>query len=168
MFNKKNSETDLFKTRIKECPLFRDLSGSEIRSFLQIAHIRDYSEGEKIFTQGTIGLCFYIIVKGRVSIVSDGNCKTHVLRSLEEADYFSEVHLFSETTHTVSAVASELTKLIVFAKPDFEDLVKMDPRLGSKALLRFLEFFGEKVDELYRENKEITHKLIALRTAGLE
>ncbi|MBL8015779.1 MAG: cyclic nucleotide-binding domain-containing protein [Ignavibacteria bacterium] len=168
MFSKKGSETDLLKTRVKECPLFSDLSGSEIKALLQIAHIRDYSEGEKIFTQGTVGLCFYIIVKGKVNIVSEDSSKPQLLRELGESDYFSEVHLFSETTHTVSAAAAELTKLIVFAKPDFEDLVKMDPRLGCKALLRFLEFFGEKVDELYRENKDILRKLKSFNSPGME
>ncbi|NOS85580.1 MAG: Crp/Fnr family transcriptional regulator [Ignavibacteria bacterium] len=160
MFGKNNSEENLLKTRIKECPLFSDLSGSEIKSLLEISHIRDYSENEKIFTQSTIGLCFYIIVKGTVKIISENNGSELILKELAESAYFSEVHLFSETTHTVSAVAGEITRLIVFAKPDFEELVKKEPRLGNKTLLKFLEFFGEKLDELYRENKELKHKLI--------
>lgn len=159
MFGKKNSESDILKSRIKECPLFSGLSGGEVNSLLDIAHIRDYSEGEKIFTQGTLGLCFYIIVKGRVKIVSEDGAEIHVLKELTEGAYFSEVHLFSETTHSVSAAAGEISRLIVFAKPDFEELVKKEPKLGNKALLKFLDFFGEKVDELYRENKELKSKL---------
>ncbi len=159
MFGKNNTEENLLKTRIKECPLFSGLSGSEIKSLLEISHIRDYSENEKIFTQSTIGLCFYIIVKGSVKIVSENNGTELVLKELAESSYFSEVHLFSETTHTVSAVAGEITRLIVFAKPDFEELVKKEPKLGNKTLLKFLEFFGEKLDEMYRENKILKHKL---------
>jgi len=159
MFGKNNSEGNLLKTRIKECPLFSELSGSEAKSLLEISHIRDYSENEKIFTHGTIGLCFYIIVKGSVKIISENNGAELLLRELTESSYFSEVHLFSETTHTVSAVAGEITRLIVFAKPDFEDLVRKEPKLGNKALLKFLEYFGEKIDEIYRENKELKHKL---------
>lgn len=159
MFGKKNSEENLLKTRIKECPLFSELSGTEIRSLLEISHIRDFSENEKIFTHGTIGLCFYIIVKGSVRIISENNGSELLLKELAEGAYFSEVHLFSETTHTVSAVASEITRLIVFAKPDFEELVKKESRLGNKTLLKFLEFFGEKLDELYKENRTMKHKL---------
>ncbi len=159
MFGKNNTEENLLKTRIKECPLFSGLSGSEIKSLLEISHIRDYSENEKIFTQSTIGLCFYIIVKGSVKIVSENNGTEILLKELPESSYFSEVHLFSETTHTVSAVAGEITRLIVFAKPDFEELVKKEPKLGNKTLLKFLEFFGEKLDEMYRENKILKHKL---------
>lgn len=159
MFGKNRSEQDILKARIKECPLFTEFSGSEIKTLLEIAHIRDYSEGEKIFTQGTLGLCFYIIVKGSVKIISEDGTNVHVFKEMSDGAYFSEIHLFSEATHTVSAVASEISRLIVFAKPDFEELVKKEPKLGNKALLRFLDFFGEKVDELYRENKMLKHKL---------
>jgi CRP-like cAMP-binding protein len=159
MFGKNNSESDLLKSRIKGCAMFSELSGGEIRSLLEIAHIRDYSEGEKIFTESTIGLCFYIIVKGKVKIISEDGTNILVLKELNEGAYFSEVHLFSETTHTISAAAGEISRLIVFAKPDFEELVKKEPKLGNKALLRFLDFFSQKVDELYRENKELRNKL---------
>ncbi len=159
MFGKNNTEENLLKTRIKECPLFSGLSSGETKSLLEISHIRDYSENEKIFTHGTIGLCFYIIVRGSVKIISENNSSELILKELAEGSYFSEVHLFSETTHTVSAVAGEITRLIVFAKPDFEELVRKEPRLGNKTLLKFLAFFGEKLDELYRENKELKQKL---------
>ncbi len=158
MFGKNRKKSDILKTCLRNCPLFSELSGSEIKSLLEIAHIRDYSEGEKIFTQGTIGLCFYIIVKGKVNIISEDDTNIQVLKELSEGAYFSEVHLFSETTHTVSAVSGEISRLIIFAKPDFEELVKKEPKLGNKTLLKFLDFFGEKIDELYRENKELRNK----------
>ncbi len=159
MFGRKNSDNELLIKRLKACPLFEGLSGSELGSLLEISHIRDYSEGEIIFTQNTIGLCFYIIVKGSVKIISDSEGKQLVIRELSEGEHFSEAHLFSETTHIVSAAAGEITRLIVFAKPDFADLVKKEPKLGNKALLKFLEYFGSSIDELYRENAELKHRL---------
>ncbi len=159
MFGKKNFDGELLAKRLKECPLFNGFSGSELKSLLEISHIRDYSENETIFSQSSIGLCFYIIVKGSVKIISENNGSFLVLSELTEGAYFSEVHLFSETTHTVSALAGEITRLIVFAKPDFEALVKKEPRLGNKTLLKFLEFFGGKLEELYKENKLLMQKL---------
>jgi CRP-like cAMP-binding protein len=159
MFNKNSSQQDLLVKRIRECDVFSGLSTGEIKTMLEISHIRDYSEGEKIFEEGTIGLCFYIIVNGSVKIVSDNGGKTTELKDFKEGEYFSEVHLFSETFHTVSCVSSEVTKLIVFAMPDFEDLMKVKPKIGNKVLIKFLDFFGRKIDELYKENKELIHKL---------
>ncbi len=159
MFNKKNSESDLLNKRMKGCALFSSLSNSEIKTLLSIAHIRNYSEGEKIFNEGTLGLCFYIIVKGSAEIISEKRGETGILKKFNEGDYFSEVHLFSESHHTVSCVAAEVTELIIFAKPDFEDLVKIKSQLGNKILLKFLEFFGMRLEELYKENRELKLKL---------
>jgi CRP-like cAMP-binding protein len=159
MFNKNNTELGLLLKRMQDCTLFCDFSTGETKTLLNIAHIRDYAEGEKIFDDGTIGLCFYIIVKGSVRITSEKEGKINIIREFKEGEYFSEVHLFSESYHTVSSAAGEVTKLIVFAKPDLEDFVKIKPKLGNKVLLRFLEFFGSKMDELYKENRELKHKL---------
>ena len=155
MFNRKISDNDLLEKRMKECPLFSELDSGEIKSLLGIAHIREYSADEKIFSDGTIGLCFYLIVSGEVSIIAESKGKTTILKEYKKGSFFSEVHLFSETNHSVSCIAKELTKLIIFAKPDFEEIIKIKPKLGNKVLLNFLDFFGQMLNELYKENKEL-------------
>lgn len=158
MFNKNNSQDILLKT-LKECTLFGDFSNAELKALLGISHIRDYAEGEKIFEEGTIGLCFYLIVSGRVKVMYEKESKSVPIREFSQGEFFSEVHLFSESYHTVSCAASEITKLLVLAKPDFEDLIKIKQRVGNRILLKFLEFFGMKLDELYKENRELKLKL---------
>jgi CRP-like cAMP-binding protein len=158
MFSKRSTETEILRSALAACPLFIGLSGTELKNLLKISHIRDFSEGEKIFEEGTIGLCYYIIVKGSVRLFSDSGGNLVILREMKEGDSFSEVHLFSETRHSVSCAAAEVTRLIVFAKPDFEGLVKMNPRLGNKVLLRFLDYFASKLEELYKENRVLKNK----------
>jgi CRP/FNR family transcriptional regulator, cyclic AMP receptor protein len=157
---KRNSEFDALRTALKSCPLFEGLKDSELKIILDAAHVRDYSEGEAIFNEGTIGLCFYLIVKGSAKIVTEGNDSAAiVVRELSAGDYFSEVHLFAEIPHTVSCIATGISRLIVIAKPDLEDIVKINSRLGSRLLLSFLGYFGEKLDAIYSENKELKLKL---------
>ena len=160
MFGKNNSGSDIIKKRLKECPLFSGLSGGELKSLLAIAHTRDYSENEIIFGEGTIGLCFYLIIKGSVKIITGNESDTVVVKEFSEGGFFSEVHLFSETTHSVSCAASEVSRLLVLAKPDIEELVNSNSRLGNKILLAFLDFFGQRLDELFRENNELKSKLL--------
>jgi CRP-like cAMP-binding protein len=159
MFGKSNIEQNLLQKRVSDCSLFSELSAGEIKSLLSIAHIRDYAENEKIFDEGTIGLCFYIIVRGSVKLIYEKDGRIIIASEFKEGEHFSEANLFSEDHHTVSCAASEVTKLIVFAKPDIEDLVRVKPKLGIKILLRFLDYFGKKMDELYKENRELRHKL---------
>ncbi len=155
MFKRGSADTDTLAGRIKGCVIFSDLSDSDVKALLRITHIRDYSAGEKIFAEGTIGLCFYIIVKGSVSMVSENRSVSNEVRAFKDGDYFSEIHLFTESNHSVTCIADEVTRLIIFSKPGFEDLVKIDPKLGNKILLKFLDFFGQKLDEMYKENIEI-------------
>lgn len=155
MFNRKKPEQSQLISTLKKCPLFDDLSGSELRDLLKISHIRDYSADERVFEEGTVGLCFYVIVKGSAAIISNSDGRQTILKEFGDGAYFSEVHLFSETYHTVSCIAKEVTRVMVLSKPDFEDLVKIRPKLGIKVLLKFLDFFGQKLDKLYKENSEL-------------
>lgn len=160
MFNRKITDEIEFKT-LSSCPLFAGLGKGELKTVLGISHVREYSADEKIFNEGTVGLCFYIIVKGSAVIVDDSssNEKPDVLKVYKEGDYFSETHLFSETNHTVSCIASEVTKLIIFTKPDFEDLVKINPKTGNKLLRNFLHFLGEQLEAMYKQNTELLKKI---------
>lgn len=159
MFGKNNPEQALLLKRISDCPLFNELSDAEINYLLSIAHVRDYAENERVFEEGTIGLCFYIIVRGSVKLIYEKDGRVNTAGEFKEGEHFSESNLFSEDHHTVSCAAVEVTKLIVFAKPDIEDLVRVKPKLGIKILLKFLGYFGIKMDELYKQNRELKHKL---------
>lgn len=159
MFGRNNFEQNLLAARMKACPLFSSLTSGEIKYLLSTAHLRDYADGEKVFDEGTIGLCFYLIIKGCVRIVAEDDGKQHSIREFKDGEFFSEIHLFSESYHSVSCISGEVTKLVVFTKPDFEELVKIKSQMGNKILLKFLEFFGMKMDELYRENRGLKYKL---------
>ena len=160
MFKRKISEDEAISKVFTNCPLFKGLSGSELKMLLKTAHIRDYSSDERIFTEGTPGLCFYVIAKGSVEIISENaETKPKVLRKYNEGAFFSEAHLFTETNHTVSCVSREVTKLIIFSKPEIDDLIKVKPKTGNKLLLNFLECLSEQLDMLYKENKELLKKI---------
>ncbi len=161
MFKKKIFGEDNIHKTLRECTLFKGLSSSEIKASLTIAHIREYAADEKIFMEGTVGLCFYIIAKGRVEIVSDmvPGSKQTILKEYTDGGFFSEAHLFTESNHTVSCIARELTRLIIFTKPDFESLIKINPKTGNKLLMNFLEFMSDQMETLYKENREMKDKL---------
>jgi len=157
MHNRKITDEIEFKT-LSNCPLFAGLSKGELKTVLNISHIRDYSADEKVFTEGTVGLCFYLVVKGKVDIVSGTareGAQPKTIKTYSAGAYFSEAHLFAEINHTVSCIASEVTKLIIFTKPDFDDFVKINPKTGNKLLLNFLKFVSEQLEMLYKQNMEL-------------
>jgi CRP-like cAMP-binding protein len=157
MFNRKITDEIEFKT-LNSCPLFAGLSKRELKTVMNISHIREYSADEKVFTEGTVGLCFYLVVKGKVDIVTgmppEGG-QPKIIKAYSAGAYFSEAHLFAEINHTVSCIAKEVTKLIIFTKPDFDDFVKINPKTGNKLLLNFLRFISEQLELLYKQNMEL-------------
>jgi len=160
MFRKKLSTDENSLKVFSECPLFEGLSDTELRVLLKTAHIRDYSDDERVFSEGTLGICFYIVAQGSVEIISENaEAKPKVLRKYNQGAFFSEVHLFTETNHTVSCMSREVTKLIIFSKPEIEDLIKVKPKTGNKLLLNFLEYLSSQLDTLYKENKELLKKI---------
>lgn len=160
IFQRKLSDDESISKILRECPLFKGLSENELRTILKSAHIRDFAAEERIFTEGTLGLCFYIIAKGSVEIISENSAGgPQVLRKYKDGAFFSEVHLFTETNHTVSCVSKEVTKLIIFSKPEVEELVKLKPATGNKLLMNFLEYLSEQMDTLYKENREMLKKI---------
>jgi CRP-like cAMP-binding protein len=157
MFNRKITDEIEFKT-LNSCPLFSGLSKRELKTVINISHIREYSADEKVFTEGTIGLCFYLVVKGKVDIVTGSppeGGQPKIIKTYSAGAYFSEAHLFAEINHTVSCIAKEVTKLIIFTKPDFDDFVKINPKTGNKLLLNFLQFISEQLELLYKQNMEL-------------
>ena len=159
MFKSNKPSEDTIQSLVKNSGLFDSLTDSEVKDFIKFVHIREYAAGEKIFAEKTIGLCCYLICSGSVQIVSTEDGNTVVIREFGKGDHFSEIHLFTEKIHTVSCVANELTKLLIWTKPDIEDLVKVKPKIGVKIAFGFLEFFGEQLDVLYKENVELKQKL---------
>lgn len=151
MFKRKSNYNEAEKS-LKGCPLFQNLDKGDIKSVLSIVHTRDYAVDERIFSEGTVGLCFYLIMKGAVNIITSSGSENKILKTMSEGAYFSEVHLFSESTHSVSCVAKELTTMLVISKPDLEDIIKLKPKLGNIILINFLEFLSIKLDEMYKEN----------------
>lgn len=161
MFGKNKSEKEILTKKIIECPLFSELSGSEIKTLLGISHVREYGTDEMVFNEGTVGLCFYIIVKGSVELGVMNGSSFIIMKTFKEGEYFSAVHLFSETNHSVSCVAKEVTKLLIFAKPDMEELIKSNPKTGTKIVQSFLNFFGSEIQRMYVENLEMKKRLFA-------
>jgi CRP-like cAMP-binding protein len=162
MFRKNSSETEKVFYLIRECQLFSGLDRGEIKELMRIAHVREYSSGETVFAEGTMGLCFYLVISGSVQIITNETGSTTVIRDYGKGAFFSEVHLFSETKHSVNCITKEISTLFILAKPDFEDMLKIKPSAGNKILASFLEFFSIQMDKLYRENKELVQKIRSL------
>ncbi|MCH9812181.1 FAD-dependent oxidoreductase [bacterium] len=78
-----------------------------------------YADGDAIFHAGDTGDFLYIITKGKVDVIKNGEKIT----SLHEGEYFGEMALLSEKKRTATIKASGPCKILAIKKDDFNVLM---------------------------------------------
>lgn len=169
----RRNSTDVVRGTLSRNLLFRELSRGELRFVMDIVHVREYRPGEKVFSQGEVGVGMYIIVKGAVDILvedlsspHDGRKKDIHIARLSKDDFFGELSLIEDNgRRNASAVAHEDTQLIGFFKPDLMEILERNPHIGAKVVYRLAEVLGqrlikttENIAELRKEIQKLTEK----------
>jgi len=120
------------KTRMKELvdhlskvELIRALPPSEIHALLPHIRNRQYDAGTDIFQQGDRGDALYLIEQGDIAVIQDGE----EIARLEGGDAFGEMALLSgEPRNATLRAVGEVTCWQIM-KEDFDELVRISPRL---------------------------------------
>jgi CRP/FNR family transcriptional regulator, cyclic AMP receptor protein len=119
-------------------PLFEGLAIVDRQAIAQVATLRRYRRGERIVTQGQAGESFFVIVKGRVSVmVLSPDGREVVLSTLEDGDHFGEMALLDDSPRSASVVASERSDLAVLSRATFFDLLRSNFVLTRALLATF-------------------------------
>lgn len=169
----KKSDSDDIWSALNKNILFHDLSRKELKFVRDIVHVREYRPGEKVFSQGEVGVGMYIIVRGMINIVVEdlSNQKTERKRDipitrLSDGDFFGELSLVEENgRRNASAIASEDSKVIGFFKPDLMEIMERNTNIGSKIVFRLSEVLGrrlqkttESVSQLRKEIQKLSER----------
>ncbi|MGH2720250.1 MAG: cyclic nucleotide-binding domain-containing protein [Actinomycetota bacterium] len=90
-----------------------------------------WREGSRIFEQGTQGVALYVILSGRIAIHDGDSVEGHVVAELGPNDYFGELSLLLNTTHSKTATALSDCELLVLPKAAFVRLLDEHPKLQA-------------------------------------
>ena len=119
---------------LKGLSLFKRLTARELRELDELLHQRSYQKDEVIFDEGDVGLGLYIVVSGRVLIVSSHAALQRVAPECGPGDFFGELALFEESRRTARAVAGEPTQVLALFRSEFFSLLERDRGIGVKIL----------------------------------
>jgi CRP/FNR family transcriptional regulator, cyclic AMP receptor protein len=128
---------------LRKIPLFGELTKRELLAVTRILYKRTYEPNEIIFHQADPGLGMYIIVRGRVAIVSEP--ANHLLAELQDGDFFGELALLDELPRSATAITKTSANILGFFQPDFLGLLERHPRLGVKVTLRLAKMIGGRL-----------------------
>jgi len=142
--------------------LFSDFNQRDLRHIRPILHHRTFRTGERIFTQGEVGSAMFIIQRGQVDIVEEGEegQPSQLLQRLGAGDFFGELALLSDLHRPASAVAYEPSELLVIFQADLYDLIEREPELGVRLIRSLSRIMGERLiqvnEALVRRNDRRT------------
>lgn len=85
--------------------------------------LKRYSAGEKIFLEDDPGEYMYLVVEGRVSIVTYGT----VLENVGMHGIFGELALIDNAPRSAAALAAEATEVALIDRNTFLELVRHNP-----------------------------------------
>ncbi len=141
---------------LKKVHLFHGLSDDELKSIAESFSESEYAEGEVIFEQGSKAESFFLIFKGKVSIIRKRNGKDEWLAQFVNNDYFGEMALVSNRARSATVTALVPTTVLVLSLENFHQLIKKNPKLKpnlditirSRTLARTLHFKWLRPDEV--------------------
>ena len=130
----RRSADDQRIANFKRLSLFRRLTARELRELDELLHARSYQKDEVIFDEGDTGLGLFIVVSGRVKIVSSHEALQRLAPEFGVGDYFGELALFEESQRTARAVALEPTQVLALFRTEFISLLERDRGIWVKIL----------------------------------
>lgn len=133
---------------LKKIHLFHGFSEDNLRDIAERFSEAEYAEGETIFEQGGKADGFFLIFKGKVSIVRRKDGRDQTLAYLVNNDYFGEMALVSRRARSATVKALMPTTVLVLSLENFDELIRKNSHLKanlnvtiqSRTLARKLQF----------------------------
>ncbi len=133
---------------LENTPFFTELPKADWRQLETLFHHRQFETNETIFYEGTPGLGMYVILDGKVRILSNKNGRDVEYALLEQGDFFGELSLVEEEhPRSATAVAVSPTRLIGFFRPQLLSLLHTRPKLGVVLMERLARSIAKRLRE---------------------
>lgn len=136
--------------RLRALSLFADLSPSELAIVDGLLHERDYLQDEVIFDEGEEGQAIYIVLEGEVLICRQGEPVNGCLATLGAGTFFGDLALLDDSPRTAQARSAQNSRLAVFFRADFLDLMETHALIASKISLQLARGMGRRLREAMR------------------
>ncbi len=104
---------------LRKCPIFKDMSPSDLTDIAQKMQQEDFAVGANIIRQGDIGDKFYVIAEGSAQIVIESEHGTRAAATIKEGGFFGEVALLRDQPRNATVQAETPVTAYTLSKADF-------------------------------------------------
>jgi CRP/FNR family transcriptional regulator/CRP/FNR family cyclic AMP-dependent transcriptional regulator len=114
-------------------PTFDVLGDSDLLRVVGASVNLFYPAGSFVFQRGSPGDALYIVLSGRVRITDvDDSGRDLEIAVIERGDFFGEMSLLLDTTHTKNVQAVEDSEVLVLMKESFRALLELKPDMADE------------------------------------
>jgi CRP-like cAMP-binding protein len=95
----------------------------------------------------------YVVLSGTVKLAKSGS----VVAELSRGHHFGEMSLVDRSVRSLTATATEGTRLVVIHRKDFYEIIKREPALATKMLWSFVQVLGQRLRKTTNDLSDALH-----------
>ncbi len=137
---------------IRRVPLFALLTASQAESVAEAVVKRRFKRGEIVVEQGSKSNTLFIILTGRVRVVtSDKRGREVILATLQPGDYIGEMSLIDNEAHSATVRAEVQTDMLCLGRAEFARCLPENSSMAyavMKGLVQRLRQADRKIESL--------------------
>ncbi|GBC60548.1 hypothetical protein DENIS_1505 [Desulfonema ishimotonii] len=162
----------IFLKYLRQIPIFTVLSDADIVNLQDICLEKDAEAGEIIFSEGSSGDNFFIIIRGSVEIWKNYSAPSPNLLSVYgPGQIFGELAIIDDFARSATVVVRQPSKLLCINRDDFNRVARPSPI--TLAMMRSLSAMVRERTEIFVEglrtrNRDIEQLRHNLKKAGEE
>ena len=133
------SEPDASDPYVREHQTFPGLTPEQAERVAAYGEVRDYEDGETLFTRGDRGADFFLVLEGAVEIVDlDTDGRSVVITTHAERQFTGELDLFNQRTILVSGRTKGPTRLARLDRARFRRMSSTEQDVGETMMRAFI------------------------------
>ena len=141
---------------LEKSPLFRGMSGYQVRKAILISELREHGAGQRIIEQGTVGRSMYLVVNGRLEVVRIDAGQERRLATLGPGDVFGEIGFVHATHRTADVRTLEPVSLLRFDHERLERDLLFFPHIMAKLNFNISGILGKRLAEVVEQRRAET------------
>jgi hypothetical protein len=149
----RTTEVSLKLEVLKGMQMFRYMSYKELVRVSNIAEMIELATDQVIFSTGQPGDAMYVVLSGSVKLAKAGA----VVAELSRGHHFGEMSLVDRSVRSLTATATEGTRLVVIHRKDFYEIIQREPALATKMLWSFVQVLGRRLRKTTNDLSDALH-----------
>lgn len=141
---------------LAQIPLFEHCGENSLKRITEFLESESFAEGDRIVRQGESGESMYVIARGAVQVLKEGDGdQPNLLAILAAGGFFGEIALLAESPRTATVRAASPCTLLRLRRRNLETLMGMSPEIRPAIERAYKERLA-KLEALAREDETLT------------